>query len=58
MSVALRTTPLLVVGLALLGCGPDPAGNGPGQSRPKADVPRSQASSNLPTVTLKVPGMT
>jgi hypothetical protein len=58
MRVALRTTPLLVVGLALLGCSQDPAGNGPGASRPKADVARSGANSNLPTVTLKVPGMT
>jgi hypothetical protein len=58
MSAALRTTPLLVLGLALLGCSQDPAGGGPGQAPPKADVSRSEASSNLPTVTLKVPGMT
>jgi hypothetical protein len=58
MSAALRTTPLLVVGLALVGCSQDPAVSELGQSRPKADVSRSEASPNLPTVTLKVPGMT
>jgi hypothetical protein len=57
MSVALRTTPLLVIGLALIGCSNDPAGNGPGQSRPKADQQRTVATSNLPTVTLKIPEM-
>jgi hypothetical protein len=58
MGVALRTTPLLVIGLALIGCGKDPAGSGPGQSQPKAGQPRTEATSNLPTVTLRIPGMT
>lgn len=58
MRVALRTTPLLVIGLALIGCGKDPAGSGPGQSQPKAGQPRTEVTSNLPTVTLKIPGMT
>ncbi len=57
MGVALRTTPLLVVGLALIGCGKEPAENVPGQSRPRADQPRTETTSNLPTVTLKIPGM-
>jgi hypothetical protein len=57
MGVALRTTPLLVIGLALIGCGKDPAGSGPGQTRTKADQTRTDAASNLPTVTLKIPGM-
>jgi hypothetical protein len=57
MGVALRMTPLLVIALALIGCGKDSSGSGPGQSQPKAGEPRTEATSNLPTVTLKIPGM-
>ncbi len=58
MRVSLRATPLLVIGLALIGCSTEPAGKGPGQSRPKADETRTEATSNLPTARLKIPGMT
>jgi hypothetical protein len=57
MRVAVRTTPLLMIGLVLIGCGKNPAGNGPRQSQPKGDQPRTEATSNLPTVKLKIPGM-
>jgi hypothetical protein len=71
MGVALRTASLLAIGLALIGCGKAPTVDGPGQPRApanplrteankpqdKADLPRAKAASNLPTVTLKIPGM-
>jgi hypothetical protein len=71
MGIALRTTPLLVIGLALIGCGKEPTANGLGQPRtsadqprpsadkprPRADQPRTEATSNLPTVKLWIPGM-
>jgi hypothetical protein len=52
MSTALRTTPLLMIGLTLIGCSKDPAAYGPGHSRSA-----TKATSNLATVTLKIPGM-
>jgi hypothetical protein len=67
MGVASRTTPLLVIGLAMIGCGKDPAetglsqsrptGNVTAQSRPKADQLTTEASSSLLTVKLQIPGM-
>jgi len=48
MSAVLRTTPLFMIGLALIGCGKDPAASGPGHSR---------STSSIATVTLKIPGM-
>jgi hypothetical protein len=64
MGVALRTAPLLMIGLALIGCGKDPTADGPGQPRtsadklrPRAGQPRAEAASNLPAVKLKIPEM-
>lgn len=64
MGVALRTAPLLVIGLALIGCDKAPTANGPGQPRTRVDKqrtrenrPQTEATSNLPTVKLKIPLM-
>jgi hypothetical protein len=57
MGAAWRTTPMLVVGLALIGCDKEPPELGPSPSSAKVARPRTAASANLPTVTLKIPGM-
>ena len=46
MRFALQTAPLLVIGIALIGCGKE-----------KGDPPQSKVDPSLPTVTLNIPSM-
>ena len=57
MRIALRTTPLLVIGFALIGCGKDSGGSSPARLPSRADQARTETTSDLPMVTLEIPGM-
>lgn len=46
MRVALRTTPLFVIGLALIGCGKAPTANYPSRPHPRTERPGMEADTS------------